>query len=116
MFLQWKDFYIDLASFYDFLQKNVSKADGIVADSNGFTIVEKEVFSVLERDTIMEYYSGLNEQGELNKVQGRKDIEAAIRNKKEDLVDKDLSSLTRLEKKLLLNLPLTDQDILEILN
>jgi hypothetical protein len=40
MILEWKDFKIDLISFKDFLDSNISNSDGMIASFEHFKIIE----------------------------------------------------------------------------
>lgn len=71
MLLQWKNFTIDLVSFNDFIKNNIPKSDGIIADSSGFTIIEKIPFDQTDIDVIQTYYDSLTEEGEIAKITPR---------------------------------------------
>lgn len=61
MILQWKAHSIDLSAFNTFLKENITSADGIVADSDKFEIVETTPFTDEEKSIIQVYYDSLVE-------------------------------------------------------
>lgn len=116
MTFEWLEFKIDLESFNQFLKDNIPSADGIVAREINFTIVEAEPFTQDEINQINQYYNSLTEEGELEKINFKLDIPTAINNCKLALLTKTYSSMTIIERKILLNLTLTDSELVSIVN
>lgn len=107
MMLPWKEFQICLRSFSEFLAINVTNADGIVGTEENLTIVQKAPLTQAEIDTISGYYNSLTAEGENLKITRPIRLSISIKQMKEDILQKDITTLNTIEYKLLLNLPLT---------
>lgn len=107
MTMQWKTFKLDLQTFNQFLIDNVPKADGIVAYEEHFEIIESELFDQSDIDLINTYYESLTQSGEELKLTRDVRLAEAAELVKQLLLTKDLSTITTIERKILLRVPLT---------
>lgn len=116
MILQWKSFKIDLASMSEYLANNISHYDGIIANNEHFEIITLQELSELEIDKIMIYYNSLNEQDEQAKLNIPISRESALLKCKNAMIHKDYDDLSLIEKKILLKIDLTEEEIQTIVN
>lgn len=115
MLLEWKQFRIDLESFHN-LVKTIPNTDGIVANEQRFEIVETSPLDETSVNTIINYYNALTEEGELEKIQFRENIPNVLLNCKNALLSKNYDDMSELERKVLLNLTLTNNELEELSN
>lgn len=113
MILEWKPYTIDLELFNEWLRDNQPKTDGLVATEEELTVIEIESLNESERTTIESYY---NQLPEYVKGYTQEELQEAILNKKHDILSKDITTLTQMEKKLLLNIELTKEEKQTIVN
>ena len=116
MIMQWLDFKIDTQALLDYVDSITDKHDGIVCQETYFEIIEKTDFTTEEQDLINSYIESLTETGESQKLNAFDLLKSKILEIKETLVYKDLSELTTIEKKILMGLDLTEQEIEQILS
>lgn len=105
--MEWKTYKIDLRSFNQFLQTNVPKADGIVAYEDHFVIIESEPFDQTDIDAITNYYNSLTESGEDLKLTRDVRLIQAAEVIRQDLLTIDLTNLSVIERKIMMNMTLT---------
>lgn len=107
----WLPFKIDLSSLNEFL-KTIPGSDGIIADIEGFSaVVDESHFEALDT-----YISSLTMEGELEKLNYPKRLTKAVQDYKMTLITKPYSALTLMDRKLLMNLPLTIEEESSILD
>lgn len=111
MIKNWLPFHIYLPAFYSFLKQNVSKADGILAGEESFEIVELETFEQSDIDTIDGYLNSLTEEGETSKASAEETLASKILGIKTAAILKSYYQLTLIERKILFNVPLTEEEL-----
>lgn len=116
MILNWKEFKIDLKSFYDFISNNIPNSDGIVANEDNFVIAEKVPFTSDDITLIMDYYNSLTESGESDKLLYPNKVLNAYNKCKISIISKNFDELTSIERKILVNSPLTESEEIELVN
>ncbi len=106
-----EDFKLDLNKLNEFLKANIPEADGINASEEGFEFVNYDLFT--EEDILMieGYIPSLSRETE---VDPKLFIDATIKQIKENMILKDYSDLTILERKLFMNMELNSEDLEEI--
>jgi hypothetical protein len=110
MHVEWLPFQIDLARMHRWLQAEIPEADGITADEEGMTIIEREPFSSETQGRILDYLSSLTEQGEDASLSRPARLLARIADIREGLFARPLGSLTSTERKLLFLVPITEAE------
>lgn len=115
MVFNWKEFKIDLKSFYEYLQQHVPNACGIVAFNSHFEIPSYTSFTQQEMDLINSYYDNLNKHSEDQKSQKPFFIHQALVDLKKGMLLKKFDELNTIEKKILLNIELSQEEIESLL-
>ena len=113
MRLEWKSYNVDLELFNEWLRDNQPKTDGLVATEEELTVIEIESLNESEKTTIESYY---NQLPEYVKGYTQEELQEAILNKKQEILNKDITTLTQVEKKILLNIELTEQEKYDLVN
>jgi len=108
---EWKQFKIDLPSLYKFAEANIDQFDGIIAQYDFFEIVKKEGIVASDIEAINEYMADLEESAELEKINRPKLIMESFERCKLIMVEKTYDQMSVLERKILLNVELSEEDI-----
>lgn len=115
MIFNWKPFKIHLESLYEVV-KTIPSADGISCDDVTFIIVEKTPFTEDEKNIINSYLDSLTEEGELKKIQFKSVLNDKIIQVKLSMVSKNYDELSSIERKLLLGIQLSNEDIASLID
>lgn len=107
----WKEFRIDLNALYNHLEQNLENFDGIFAQNEHFDIIKKEEFTLSDLDMINNYLNSLTEEGEATKLNRPALALKALEKCKTEMLTKSYSQLSILERKIILNLELSESDI-----
>jgi len=113
MILQWKEYVINLSLFDEWLRENQPKTDGLVATKDELTVVEIEALTPEEVQQIQAYYDQLDEHVT---TYTENELRLAVTEKKQEILIKDITTLTQVEKKILLNMELTEQEKHDLVN
>jgi hypothetical protein len=109
--LEWKEFSIDLGAVKTWMDSNTTDCCGLSADANlraHFTSVPTDEV----KTAIDGYWSGLNTgSSEVVGYKSNAEIQAAIAALKEGMLSKDWNAMSATERKLMLNLPVTKEDL-----
>lgn len=108
---EWRQFKIDLPSLYKFAEANIDQFDGIIAQYDFFEIVKKEEILESEIEIINGYMADLEESAELEKINRPKLILESFERCKLAMVEKTYDQMSVLERKILLNVELSEEDI-----
>ena len=111
--VEWK---VSLSSFEDWARSSFPSYVGNSADANGLTLWFAETVTEEERELIDLEWNDLDKATEEMKIQIPIKIEAAIVAAKAGIVSQSWNQLISAERKLVLNLPLTDADKTALLN
>lgn len=108
MNLQWKAYRINLEDLEAWLTQNHPKTDGINASIDSFIIVEIEPLTDDEKNQIIAYYDSMPEYTDT--VSRSEKLTSALLNYKGELLLKDITTYSILDKKVLLSLPITKDE------
>jgi len=106
----WHEFRVHLSSLNDWLLANAGEGyKGMSADSKiTFWFEEEPTAEVVI--AIDAYWDSLTEEGEAAKFALDAEREAAVLEARDALLTADLTTLTVAERKLFMNMPITDED------
>lgn len=108
----WLGFKFCLGSLAKCVKAAVSSYDGIFADSAGFTIF---IPDTEDNQLLVDgYLNSLSEEAELNKLLYPTLVNGCLQEYKYTLLTKHYSELTVVDRKFMLNLPLTEAEISSI--